>query len=333
MKRGKPAKKYSQASRIHDIIRLIEARHGMTIDELAEETGVTRRTIHRDLNSIHESGYPLVAERANGVAVYRFLTKFRDVPPISFTLQELATLYFLRGQAELFQGTPFTDELDAIFGKVRSVLPPRYAAHLERIAGVALPLLQGRHDYRDLSDVIRQVRDSLIHQKCIVLSYLPSGRKNAEEYRVDPYTLVFYKGGLYLIGYVHNRGAMRTFALDRIRGVTVRSERFELPADYRPEERLRDAFGIVAEEAMEVKVRFSPVVAPSIRGRVWHPSQRMEEHADGSLILSFVAGGRFEIVSWILSYGEHAEVISPESLREELSAIIRRMTVLYGKPS
>ena len=60
---GKPAKKYSQAARLHDLIRLIEARHGLTIEEMVEETGVTRRTIHRDLNAIAEAGYPLVGDR------------------------------------------------------------------------------------------------------------------------------------------------------------------------------------------------------------------------------------------------------------------------------
>ncbi|MDH3997337.1 MAG: helix-turn-helix domain-containing protein, partial [Desulfuromonadales bacterium] len=36
---GKPAKKYSQAARLHDVIRILEARYGVTVDELAEECG------------------------------------------------------------------------------------------------------------------------------------------------------------------------------------------------------------------------------------------------------------------------------------------------------
>src|SRR5512147_645313 len=89
LRKGKPAKKYSQAGRVHDIIRLIEARHGVNLEELAEETGVDRRTIHRDLNAIQEADFPLVSERMGIRKVYRFLTRFKDVPPITFTLQEL----------------------------------------------------------------------------------------------------------------------------------------------------------------------------------------------------------------------------------------------------
>ncbi len=330
MVRGKPAKKYSQAARLHDVIRLIEARHGISIEELVEETGVTSRTIHRDLNAIHQAGYPLVSDKLGKERSYRFLTRFRDVPPINFTLQELSTLYFLRGQAEIFNGTPFEDEVGAIFRKVRSVLPPRYAAHMERIAGVALPLIQGRHDYRTFAEPLLRVRNALVHQHRLTLSYLPSGKKRAASYLVDPYTLVFYKGGLYLIGYAHKRQALRTFAIERIRGVVEEKDRFELPADYRPSERLRDAFGIVAEEPMEVKVRFSPLVAHAVSGRLWHPTQKLDEMADGSVELAFSAGGRLEIVSWILSYGGYAEVLSPAELRAQVKEAVRRMGNLYG---
>lgn len=330
MQRGKPAKKYSQASRVHDIIRLIESRHGMTIEELAEETGVTRRTIHRDLNVVHEAGYPLVSEWENNSKVYRFLTRFKDVPPISFTLQELATLYFLRGQAEVFQGTPFDGEIGSIYRKIRSVLPPRYAAHLERISGCALPLLQGRHDYSSHAELLGQLRDALIHQQRLSIRYTPPGRQRPTAYLVDPYTLIFYKGGLYLLAYAHNRKALRTFAVERIGSVRLEQERFELPPDYSPEERLKGAFGIVAEPVMEVSARFSSQVAHAVRGRLWHPSQRITDGDDGSVVLTFSAGGKMEIIAWLLSYGEHVEVLAPTGLRQEVEGIVARMKKVYG---
>jgi proteasome accessory factor B len=327
--RGKPAKKYSQAARVHDIIRLVEARHGMTIDELAEEAQVTRRTIHRDLIAIHEAGYPLVSDWENGRKVYRFMTRFKDMPPISFTLQEIASLHILRGQAELFSGTPFVDELDTIFGKIRSVLPPRYSAHLERIASVQLPLLQGRHDYGNASGLLYRLREALIHQHRLTLSYRPAGRRQPTSYQVDPYTLIFHKGGMYLLGYAHNRQALRTFAVERICDLEVEKERFELPPDYRPEDRLKDAFGIVAEPVMQLRVRFSAEVAQSVKERIWHPSQRIRRVRGGRVELALKVGGRLEIIAWLLSYGEHAEVLEPADLREEMASRASRMNMLY----
>lgn len=327
--RGKPSKKYSQAGRVHDIIRLIEARHGMTIEDLSEEAGVTRRTIHRDLNAIHEAGYPLVSERVNGRKLFRFLTRFKDVPPVSFTLQELMTLSFLRSQLDFLEGTPFHEDMESIFGKVNSVLPPRYAAHMERIAGVSVPLLQGRRDYSPVFEPLRTLRDALIYQYRVTIDYRATGKKLATSYTVDPYTLIFHRGGLYLLGYAHNRSAMRTFAVERITSVRTERERFELPADFRPQERLRNAFGIVEEEAVPIRVRFSPAVAHTVRDRIWHPSQSIAEEGNGAIVISFEAGGAMEILSWVLSYGRHAEILEPPGLRAEMERITAEMGSMY----
>jgi predicted DNA-binding transcriptional regulator YafY len=329
MQKGKPAKKYSQAGRVHDIIRLIEARFGVTVEELAEETDVDRRTIYRDLTVINEAGYPLVSDRVNGRKEYRFLTRFKDVPPISFSLQELMTLSFLRSQLDFLKGTPFQQDMESVFGKINSVLPPRYAAHMERIAGVSTPLLQGRRDYEKYSDALKIVREALLYQYTLSLEYKTGGDGRQSEYVVDPYTLVSYKGGLYLLGFAHNRKAMRTFAVERIRGVVMTRDRFEMPEDFRPEKHFGSAFGIVEEKAMPVAVKFSSLVAHAVQDRVWHPSQKVEKKSDGSIILKFEAGGVKEIISWVLSYGNNAEILEPAGLRNEAAKIMKEMVKLY----
>ncbi|UFS68856.1 transcriptional regulator [Geomonas sp. RF6] len=328
-RKGRPSKKYSQAARVHDIIRLIEARHGVSLTELEEETGVGRRTIQRDLIAIQEAGYPLTFDWEEGEKLFRFITGFKDVPPISFSLQELMTLSLIRSQIDFLEGTPFAEDVATVFRKVNSVLPPRFAAHMERIAKVAHPLLQGRRDYSKCHDALESIRQALLFQQSIVISYLPAGRGEAANYRVDPYTVLFQKGGLYLLGFAHNRQALRTFALERICGVEVLKERFEIPEDFTPEQALQTAFGLVAEPIMEVKVRFSPGIAHAVRDRVWHPSQEVAAQEDGSVVLTFRAGGRMEILSWILSYGAHAELLAPHDLRQELAAMARQTCALY----
>jgi len=330
MQKGKPARKYSQAARVHDIIRLIEARHGVAVEEMAEETGVDRRTIYRDLGAIQEAGYPLVSEWLNKRKVYRFLTRFKDVPPINFTLQELMTLYLLRTPCDFLQGTPFQEEMESIFRKVNSVLPPRYAAHMERIATVSIPLLQGKRDYGKVAEPLKLLREALLYQYRVKLAYRAKGKGKPSAYRVDPYSLIFYKGGLYLLGFAHNRQDLRTFAAERISRVEVEKERFEIPEEFRAEGQFRSAFGIVEEAVMPVQVRFSPAIAHTVRDRLWHPSQTTTAMPDGSIVLNFEAGGRMEIISWVLSYGEHAEVLGPAELREEVGRKIRKMAARYA---
>ena len=328
-KPGKPQKKYSQAARLHDTIRLIESRHGISLDELAEESGVNRRTIHRDLNAISDAGYPLTAEWVGNRKFYRFITGFKDVPPIGFSLQELLTLYFLRSHLETLQGTPFHDDLGSIFRKINSVLPPRYAAHLERLSRITLPIMHGRRDYSKVSALLTGLRKALLFQQKVQLQYRTPSRKEAGIYTVDPYTFIFFKGALYLQGYAENRSSVRIFAVERITGITVLNERFQIPSGYLPEEYFSGAFGIVNEKPMNLRLRFSGAVSHSIADRIWHPTQKIERLRSGEVELSFTAGGRMEIISWILSYGSHVELLEPLELRQEIAEKARSMAEMY----
>ncbi len=313
---GKPAKKYSQAARLHDVIRILEARYGATLEELVDETGVTRRTIYRDLEAIAAAGYPLTREStADGRALYRFLTGFKNLPPLTFSLEELMTLYLCRGQLAFLAGTPFQEDLDAIFGRIRSSLPPRSVAHLERIAETVAPRFQGVRDYSRQQKLLTDLRRALLYQYGIELEYTPA-RRATDRYRFDPYTLLFYDGALYLGGYAHNREALRLFLIDRIEGITLLEERFEIPEDFSVAALIGGAFGLIADEPQPIRVRFGAPVAHLIRERQWHPSQRLEDQEDGALVLSMEAGGEKELLAWLYSYLPHVEVLEPAALRE-----------------
>ncbi len=315
-KRGKPAKKYSQAARLHDIIRLLEARRGSTVTELAEECEVTRRTVYRDLQAIEMAGYPLIKEvGADGKVLYSFLTGFSKIPPITFSLPELMTLFLCHGQLAFLKGTPFQDDLDAVFGRIRSSLPPRSVAHLERLAEAVTPRFQGLRDYSGKRQVLEDLRRALLFQLRCTIRYAPVQR-SAADYPFDPYTLLFYKDSLYLGGYAHNRQGLRLFLVDRIESLEVGTERFELPENFSMEQLTGAAFGLVADAPRLLRVQFAAAVAHLVRERLWHASQQIEEQTDGSLILTLHVGGDKEILSWLYSFLPHVQVLEPADLRE-----------------
>ena len=328
--RGKPTGHYTQAARLHNVIRLIESRQGITLDELVEETGVDRRTVHRDLAAVQEAGYPLLAEWQAGKKIYRFLTRTRQIAPITFTLDELVSLHLLRSLSAMLPPEPFGSEINALFSKIHAALPPRSAAHLERISRVALPRLQGVRDYTGSAELLTDLRRALLFQYRVKFSYARSGKQSAS-YEVDPYTLVLAKGGLYLLGHAHNRAAIRLFAVERIDSLTVTRQRFEIPDEFNPEDCFSDAFGLVADQPMQVKVRFDHQVAQSVAERIWRPGQAASISPDGSLLLSFEASGTLEILAWVLSYGSHAELLEPPELRRELRRHIKGMREFYRK--
>ena len=333
-KPGKPAKKYSQAARLHDVIRILEHRYGAMVEELVDECQVTRRTVYRDLAAIEDAGYPLVKEtQDSGEVLYRFVAGFKQLPPITFSLEELMTLYLCRGQLSFLQGTPFQDDLDAVFARLRSGLPPRSVAHLERIAETGSSKIQGFRDYTRQRTILANLRQALLKQQRCRIRYAPA-RRAASEYLFDPYTLLFYNSSLYLGGYAHNRKALRLFLVDRIEDLTATDERFEVPDDYSSCQLTGGAFGLIDEgPERELDLLFAAPIAHLIRERIWHPDQVLDERADGSLRLKFSAAGDTEILSWISSLIPHVQVLGPASLRQKFLEALRQTLEISAQPA
>ena len=93
---------------------------------------------------------------------------------------------------------------------------------------------------------------------------------------------------------------------------------FEVPEDFSFEDFMSPSFGVFQGEPIKAKVRFDPDVAGYIREKIWHESQEIHTQEDGSIIFEAEVAGTEEIKFWIMNWGSKAEVLEPESLREEI---------------
>lgn len=138
---------------------------------------------------------------------------------------------------------------------------------------------------------------------------------------IDPYTLLFFKNGLYIGGYAHKRDALRLFAIERIVTVRLQDQRYDVPDDYRVDMLTGTAFGLIEDgDIQQVELVFSAEVAHLVRERVWHLEQQIEDLVDGSIRLKFSASGDKEILAWLYSFVPHVRVVAPQSLRDKYIA-------------
>ena len=124
---------------------------------------------------------------------------------------------------------------------------------------------------------------------------------------------------------------MRTFKIERIRGVTVTPRTFDPPEAGSVEALLRRAWDIIADQpAVTVVLQFRARVADRVGETIWHPSQETTVQPDGSLLWRATVSGTIEVRLWILSWGDDVEVLEPPALREDVIATIRRGLAQYG---
>jgi len=84
-------------------------------------------------------------------------------------------------------------------------------------------------------------------------------------------------------------------------------------------------------EEREIRIRFTPFQSQWIREHRWHPTQKIEENGDGSLVLTFRVAALDAVKRWVMRYGMEAEVLSPQELRELVYTELCAMAVIYGR--
>jgi predicted DNA-binding transcriptional regulator YafY len=80
----------------------------------------------------------------------------------------------------------------------------------------------------------------------------------------------------------------------------------------------------------EIVLRFSGRAAQLVRERNWHPSQSLQELADGNLEVTLTLNSLEEIVPWILSWGRQCEVIRPTRLHKKVMSLAISSTEITG---
>lgn len=310
-RKGRKPKRYSQVARISVMLRRLIG--GATAGELADELQVTKRQVHRDLQQIEDSGYPLEQEDGR----WRLPTGFKGLE-VAVSPYELMSLYLAQSHVAYLKRTPFVDDLEALIKKVEAGLPDKIRNHLERIVTTFAPLQRPVRAYAAQRDVLESLRKALLRQLTIVLHGYRKPGELPQDYWVDPYQLILYQYGLYLVGHSHQARALRIFALERIKSITVTEDMFELPK-VPLAERLDRAFGLIDETPQEVKIWIAPEWAYFVKERRWHPTQMLKLQKDGSVILTMQCGGLDELTAWVLSFGPSAKVLGPQALIDLVS--------------
>jgi predicted DNA-binding transcriptional regulator YafY len=310
---------------------LESSRHGVQIDALADELAVTSRTIRRDLAALQEAGFALYdTHDENGRVRWRLDGHVLKGLDTGFTLAELCALYLSRNLLESVAGTPFQRDLTHAFERLQRALSPRMRQFLDRLPAVLATKPGPRARGGDAaSDIVDKLLEATLHFRVASMRYHSVSSAKVKDYLIHPYRLAFAQGGHYLIAYVPAYEAVRTFAVDRIKSVSLEKQTFTPPRDM-PEDIFANSLGVNTGPAERAEIAFDARIAPYVRARVWHASQESRDHDDGSLVLTLQVCHDWALRSWILSWGPFARVIAPQTLASEVRQDLEATQQLYS---
>jgi predicted DNA-binding transcriptional regulator YafY len=207
----------SRSHRLFDLLQVLRRHRGTVSGEvLARESGVSLRTIRRDVATLQAMGADI--DGAPGVGY--ILRPGFILPPLSFTEEELQAL--LAGAQWVSRQT---DEALAraaqnALAKIDGVLPPEMRRALDDDA-----LYIGRKR-RDASGVdLARVRIAMREQRKMHIIYTAHDGASSER-TIWPIMLGFVESRRFVAGWCELRGDFRLFRVDRIVTVEFLSERY-----------------------------------------------------------------------------------------------------------
>ncbi|MBA3358292.1 MAG: WYL domain-containing protein [Thermoleophilaceae bacterium] len=252
------------------------------------------------------------------------------LPAIEFSDNELAGL---RTALTLLDGEfAYAEPLRLALQQLSWGKPSPLSAPEQRSVRLAMTASSGG---RDLSQRLSKIETAIFRRKTIVFDYYTMGRDAEESRKVDPYHLLFRGGLFYLVGYAHERKAVRVFRLSRIRGKVGYSSKaehdFQRPEDFDPRTYATRADWQLGDQQGEARIWLSERIEWLVRRHMGGDAGTVEETDDGAVFTTPYGDSR-QLISWVLGLGPRARVLEPQELVDEADERIKLVIERHAQP-
>ena len=196
---------------------------------------------------------------------------------------------------------------------------------------------KGKINY-DVCDLdLNELEKCLALRKCCEILYQQIVNGECKRYTIAPMKLIAYRETLYIGSWCVTRVAKLAKTIDNPMFFLVhRMQKVEV-LNNRSSEKLpeidfsNETFGFIKSVPVKVKILFNKKVATYVYDRKWSDDQKITLNDDGSLLLEFTSGNKYEVISFVLGFGKNAVLLEPASLKEEIAKEIETMQKAYAK--
>ncbi|MDQ3492863.1 MAG: YafY family transcriptional regulator [Chloroflexota bacterium] len=319
-----------RASRLVNLLLLLQARGGMTGSQLAEELEVSVRTVYRDVEALSEAGVPIYAERGPHGGV-RLVDGYRT--RLTGLNEDEAHALFLSGlpgpAAELGLGTVVA----AARLKVLAALPPELRARASRLTQRFHLDAPGWFRPAEPVPHLERLAAAVWEERRVTVAYRRPDR--IVDRPLDPLGIVLKAGIWYLVA--ATEGQVRSYRVSRVEGVTTTEERFQRPPSFDLVAFWEEAIAAYQESLPQIeailRVRSSAVdwLGKSMGEPVWATATQQPDPAGEDWVRVML---RVETIDTaladLLRLGSRVEVLEPLSLRQAVIDEARAILTGYA---
>lgn len=301
--------------------RMAASAEGLTLNEMASEMGVGRRTAERMRDAVLAL-FP-AAEEVSDPPTKRWrirggLSAFEQAPTAEELLELSKAAQALRAAGEGARAQALEGLERKIKSATRSTALNRIAPDLEALVRAETIAVQAGPRPSADEAVLAAIRGAILAGRPLEFTY---SRPGAEPRRrsVAPCGLMFGRAN-YLVAADRESGRIQTFRLDRMSAVAAGEGSAPPPPDFDLAAFANRSFGIYQDEVEDVVLRIAAEGAAEARAWRWHPTQTLADLPDGRVEVRFTASGLRELAWHLFTWGAQVEIVAPERLKAVMAA-------------
>ncbi|HEY8461124.1 MAG TPA: WYL domain-containing protein [Blastocatellia bacterium] len=310
-----------RATRLLELIREIQSNPRQTPEQLYRSLGVSRSQFFEDRKALAQIGFVFDYDRRRG----RYVIKNDISLPVA-DLTAVEALSLVMAVRQISAAGDHTLAFDA----VRAI---------KKIIANSNKRVRDLLEYAMDDDVLKrrfkvdsQIIEELwrAQERCsrLEIVYDDFSQQRERKIEIDPYALYFKGRALYLDAYAPEEKKVLMLRVSRVKAILRRTGPFSVRPDYNFRERHRHSFRVMAGNypPQLVRIKFGANAARYIDEAYHHESEEKMWFADGSLRLSLTISDPREALWYLVfPWGEDAEILEPQWLREEALRIARNI--------
>jgi predicted DNA-binding transcriptional regulator YafY len=325
----------STSTRLERLLRLLsvlQSGHVYNARELSEILRVSRRTVFRDLSTLQDCSVNVVySEDRQGYS----LPQTVYVQPLNLSLNEALSLLILCGDAtESAAHHPLDDAAKSASLKILGSLPQHLRDALGELTNSISFRVDAHAPHRTGREHYQQCLAALSKHQQLRIRYRSLSQNREVTTLFSPYRIVFLRRSWYAIGRSSFHREVRTFSIARIIHSELVESTYQIPANFDLDRYLGNAWHLVRDpggKSYAVVIHFQPGVARNVEEVRWHKTQETRWNEDGTLRFAVTVDSLREIVWWVLGYGDQAQVIEPNELRDEIVRHAEGIRLAYSQ--
>lgn len=306
--------------RLVAILVMLLRKERVQAKELAERFGVSVRTILRDVDAINLAGIPIVTYQGAGGGI-GVAEGYRLDKSVLTGNEMAAVITALKGFDAALAGSSH----EVLMEKLKNTLPAPQLAMLDTRLRQFVIDFSPWHDDTLEKERLAVIRQAIEAARMLAFTYLDSNGTKTDR-KVEPYSLILKGNIWYVFAWCALRGSFRYFRLSRIRNLKDTGERYH-PRDLPQEPIPRESEWAKPRNLVPLELKFSPQMESIVAD--WFGGD-MQPCDDGWIMVRTAYPEENWLYSFLLSFGNELEVVSPSHIRTTLADISQKIYQRYA---